>query len=243
MVRAIGFEPTRGEARGILSSLRLPFPATPAIWCWMEASNPRPRRYECRALPTELIQQNGAPGPIRTDRRDGYEPPALPLSYRREMVPEVGLEPTDVAGFEAAAFTSLATRANGGSGRIRTDNLRFAGALLSQLELRTRKLWRSRQDSNLHEGTLEECWPSDWPTRAKLARKTGFEPAISSVTGMRGQPLPYKRKWSGREESNLHDPAPKAGDRPLTHARIKTGAPGRIRTGGLRFRKPILLLR
>ena len=29
-------------------------------WCWREESNFRPTRYECVALPTELLQQNGS---------------------------------------------------------------------------------------------------------------------------------------------------------------------------------------
>ena len=30
------------------------------LWCWREESNLRPTRYECVALPTELLQQDSS---------------------------------------------------------------------------------------------------------------------------------------------------------------------------------------
>lgn len=50
------------------------------------------------------------------------------------------------------------------------------------------------------DGLLSEASKS----RREMAGPTGFEPAISTVTVWRGQPLLYGPTWLGWKESNPH---------------------------------------
>ncbi len=76
--------------------------------------------------------------------------------------------------------------------------------------------WLKNRTSVLDGGTTNKNRPealSFWPV-AVLERATGIEPA-SSAWKAGVLPLNYARKiWSGRQDSNLRHPAPKAGALP-----------------------------
>ena len=73
-----------------------------------------------------------------------------------------------------------------------------------------------------------------------MERETGFEPATYGLEGHRSSQLSYSRgitvgqRWSGRKDSNLRPPAPKAGALTrLRYAPNKNGGAEEIRTPDL----------